>query len=55
MDHRADLGRRSGIGVRRKPTGEHPFARDDENPKSSALTGLNLLRCIKNRLNPVAE
>lgn len=25
----------------------------DENPKSSALTALNLVRCIENRLNPV--
>ena len=24
-----------------------------ENPKSSALTALNLVRCIENRLNPV--
>ena len=25
----------------------------DENPKSSAMTALNLVRCIQNRLNPV--
>ena len=25
----------------------------DENPKSSAMTALNLVRCIENRLNPV--
>ena len=25
----------------------------DENPKSSALTALNLVRCIENRLNPI--